>query len=224
MRHRKSGRKLNRNSAHRKALFRNMARSLLTFERIRTTEAKAKDLRGFVDRLITLALKNDLHARRLAYKELGNHQLVQRLFDEIGPRFAGGAGGYTRIVKLAAPRAGDAAPMVLIELTRLAEKPVEKKAEKKAEEPKPAEAPKAEEAKPARKPARKAVEKAVEKPARKKAAPAEAAEEKPKAKKAKPKAEEAKPAKKTAAKPKAKKAEAEAKPKARKKKEEKTEK
>ena len=66
MRHRKSGRRLNRNSSHRKAMFRNMARSLLTFERIRTTEAKAKELRGFVDGLITLALKNDLHARRLA--------------------------------------------------------------------------------------------------------------------------------------------------------------
>lgn len=208
MRHRKSGRRLNRNSSHRKAMFRNMARSLLTFERIRTTEAKAKELRGFVDGLITLALKNDLHARRLAYKALGNHQIVQRLFDEVGPRYVGGGGGYTRIVKLSAPRVGDSAPMVVIEFTKLAEKPVEKKAEKaKAEEAKPAKAaaaPAPAAAKPAKKPAKKK---------------AEQGEEKPKAKKAKPKTDAAKAEKAPA---KAKKAEAEAKPKPRKKKEEKT--
>lgn len=134
MRHNKSGRKLNRNSSHRSAMFKNMARAVLTFETIRTTEAKAKELRGVVDGLITLALKNDLSARRQAFKVLGNHQLVKRLFDEVGPRFAGGAGGYTRIVKLSQPRLGDCAPMVIFELTKLAEKPA-------------AEAPKAEEAK-----------------------------------------------------------------------------
>jgi large subunit ribosomal protein L17 len=122
MRHNKSGRKLNRNSSHRSAMFKNMARAVLTFETIRTTEAKAKELRGVVDSLITLALKNDLHARRMAYRALGNHQLVQRLFDEIGPRYAGGTGGYTRIVKLSQPRVGDSAPMVIFELTKLAEK------------------------------------------------------------------------------------------------------
>lgn len=122
MRHNKSGRKLNRNSSHRSAMFKNMARAVLTFETIRTTEAKAKELRGVVDGLITLALKDDLHARRQAYKVLGNHQLVKRLFDEVGPRFAGGAGGYTRIVKLSQPRVGDSAPMVIFELTKLAEK------------------------------------------------------------------------------------------------------
>jgi large subunit ribosomal protein L17 len=141
MRHKKSGRKLNRNSSHRKAMFKNMARAVFTFETIRTTEAKAKELRGVVDGLITLALRNDLHARRQAYKVLGNHQLVQHLFDVVGPRYAGGQGGYTRIVKLSAVRVGDAAPMVIFELTKLAEKKVEAAP---VEAPK-VEAPKAEE-------------------------------------------------------------------------------
>jgi len=136
MRHNKSGRKLNRNSSHRSAMFKNMARAVLTFETIRTTEAKAKELRCVVDSLITLALKNDLHARRQAYRVLGNHQMVQRLFDEIGPRYAGGAGGYTRIVKLSHARVGDAAPMVVFQLTKMAEK----KAEAPKVEAKPAEA------------------------------------------------------------------------------------
>ncbi len=120
MRHRKSGRKLNRSNTHRAAMFKNMARALLTYEQIRTTEPKAKELRRIVDKLITLALRNDLHARRQAYKVLGSHQMVQRLFDEIGPRFEGGKGGYTRIIKLSQPRKGDCAPMVIIALTRLA--------------------------------------------------------------------------------------------------------
>lgn len=125
MRHNKSGRKLNRNSSHRKAMFKNMARAVMAHETIRTTEAKAKELRSVVDGLITLALKDDLQARRQAYKVLGNHKLVQHLFDNVGPRYAGGQGGYTRIVKLSAVRAGDAAPMVIFELTKLAEKKVE---------------------------------------------------------------------------------------------------
>ncbi len=128
MRHNKSGRKLNRNSSHRSAMFKNMARAVFTFETIRTTEAKAKELRSVVDGLITLALKNDLPARRQAYKVLGNHKLVKHLFDEVGPRFTGGNGGYTRIVKLSQPRVGDSAPMVIFELTKLAEKKVEEKA------------------------------------------------------------------------------------------------
>jgi len=122
MRHRKSGRKLNRSNSHRAAMFKNMARALLTYEQIRTTEAKAKELRRIVDKLITMALRNDLHTRRQAYKVLGSHQMVQRLFDEIGPRFEGGVGGYTRIVKLSQPRKGDCAPMVIIELTKKADK------------------------------------------------------------------------------------------------------
>lgn len=149
MRHRKSGRKLNRSNTHRAAMFKNMARALLTYEQIRTTEAKAKELRRIVDKLITLALRNDLHTRRQAYKVLGSHQMVQRLFDEIGPRFEGGTGGYTRIMKLAQPRKGDCAPMVIIELTKKAAEAdtVEEKAEVKEEKkaaPKKAAKPKAE--------------------------------------------------------------------------------
>ena len=175
MRHKKSGRALGRDHEHRSAMLRNMARSLLTYERIRTTEAKAKELVKVVDKLITWALRNDLHSRRLAYKLLNNHQIVQRLFDEIGPRFGGGGGGYTRIVKMALPRPGDSAAMALVELTKLAEKKAEKE-EKSAKAETPAEAP-------------------AEKP--KKAKKAEAAgdapaEEKPKRTRAKkPKAEEA---------------------------------
>ncbi len=120
MRHSKTGRKLGRNASHRKALFRNMARSLMTFERIRTTEQKAKELRKVADGLVALALQNDLHARREAYKVLGNHQLVAKLFNEIGPRFVGISGGYTRVVKLGLPRAGDCASLAIIELTRRA--------------------------------------------------------------------------------------------------------
>ncbi len=141
MRHRKSGRKLNRTNTHRAAMFKNMARALMTYEKIRTTEAKAKELRRVADKLITLAIRNDLHARRQAFKVLGSHQMVQRLFDEIGPRFAGGTGGYTRIIKLAQPRKGDCAPMVIIELTKKAEAEapaVEAKPEAKAEKEAPA--------------------------------------------------------------------------------------
>jgi len=95
-----------------------MAKALIINTRITTTEAKAKTLRGVVEPLITLALKNDVHARRQAYQVLGDHKLVQRLFDEIGPLFTQGGGGYTRVVKLALPRKGDAAPLAMIEFTR----------------------------------------------------------------------------------------------------------
>jgi large subunit ribosomal protein L17 len=118
MRHRKSGRKLGRKPAHRKALLRNLARALVIGSRITTTEAKAKDLRAVVEPLITLALRNDLHARRQAYRVLGSHTLVKRLFDDFGPLFSGGGGGYTRVVKLPLPRKGDAAPLALIEFTK----------------------------------------------------------------------------------------------------------
>lgn len=119
MRHNKSGRKLGRTAAHRKAMLRNMARSLLIHERIRTTEHKAKELRGVVEQLVTLAQTDSVHARRMAYKVLENHQLVARLFNEIGPRFTGQPGGYTRVVKMSLPRAGDCAAMAIIELTKL---------------------------------------------------------------------------------------------------------
>ena len=120
MRHSNSGKKLSRNPSHRKALLRNMSKALLTHGRIRTTEVKAKELRGVVESLITLARRNDVAARRQAYRELGSHQLVQKLFDEIAPRFAGIPGGFTRVVKLAMPRPGDCAPMAIIELTKQA--------------------------------------------------------------------------------------------------------
>ena len=118
MRHRNSGRKLSRTSAHREALFRNMAKALLTHGRITTTETKAKELRGVIEPLISFGLKNDLHARREAYRVLGNHKLVKRLFDDIAPAYAGIPGGFTRVVKLALPRKGDAAPMAVIEMTK----------------------------------------------------------------------------------------------------------
>lgn len=99
----------------------NLAKALLIHGRIRTTEVKAKELRGVVEPLISLAKRNDLHARRLAYRVLCDYALVKRLFDEIGPQFAGVPGGYTRVMKLAMPRKGDNAPMAIIELTRLPE-------------------------------------------------------------------------------------------------------
>ena len=123
MRHSNSGRKLSRTPSHRKALLHNLAKALLAHGRIRTTEMKAKELRGVVEPLITLAKRNDLHARRLAYRVLCDHALVKRLFDEIGPKFAGVPGGYTRIMKLAMPRKGDNAPMAIIELTRREDAP-----------------------------------------------------------------------------------------------------
>lgn len=121
MRHRNSGRKLGRTWEHRKALMKNMARSLVEHERIRTTEAKAKELRILADKLVTMALEDTLHARRQAYSILGSHHSVQKLFSEIGPRFKEIPGGYTRVVKFGIPRVGDSAPMAMIEFTRLSE-------------------------------------------------------------------------------------------------------
>ncbi|MFI3272580.1 MAG: 50S ribosomal protein L17 [Pseudomonadota bacterium] len=118
MRHSNSGKKLGRTPSHRKALFRNLSKALLTHGKIRTTETKAKELRRTVEPLITLALRNDLHSRRQAFAILGDHQLVKRLFDEIAPAFAGVPGGYTRVIKLGLPRTGDCAPMAIIEFTR----------------------------------------------------------------------------------------------------------
>jgi len=115
MRHRKKGRKLNRTASHRKAVLRNMATSLFRHERIETTTAKAKELRPFAERIITLAKKGDLHSRRLAARKISDREVVGKLFDEIGPRFAERPGGYTRVLKLGTRR-GDAAEMALIEL------------------------------------------------------------------------------------------------------------
>jgi large subunit ribosomal protein L17 len=120
MRHLKDGRKLNRTAAHRKALMRNLLKALLVREQIRTTDAKAKELRRRADRIVTLGKRGTLHARRLAFAYLGSRRLVRRLFDEVAPRFHGRAGGYTRILKLG-PRRGDAAPLSLVEFTVRAE-------------------------------------------------------------------------------------------------------
>ncbi len=116
MRHLKAGRKLNRTAAHRRALIRNLLKALIQREQIQTTDAKAKELRRWADRIVTLGKRNTLHARRLAYAQLGSRALVSRLFDDIAPRFENRAGGYTRIIKLG-PRRGDAAPLSLIEFT-----------------------------------------------------------------------------------------------------------
>ena len=146
MRHSNSGRKLSRTPAHRKALLNNLAKALLIHGKIRTTEIKAKELRRVVEPLITLAKRNDLHARRQAYRVLNDHALVKRLFDEIGPVFAGVPGGYTRILKLAMPRKGDNAPRAIIELSRaLDAAPVaEAAAEEVPAKPKTTRKPKAE--------------------------------------------------------------------------------
>ena len=117
MRHRRSGRKLGRDASHRKALFSNMAASLFEHGRIRTTEAKAKELRPIVEKLITLARSDpsDVAAQRNAVAFLRSKDAVHRLFHEVAPRFTERPGGYTRIIKIG-PRPGDAAPMVYIEL------------------------------------------------------------------------------------------------------------
>lgn len=116
MRHLKSGRKLNRDSSHRKALFRNMVTSLLEHEHLRTTDAKAKELRRVADRMVTLAKRGTLDARRQAASFIRKNSVVIKLFNEIAERFRDRPGGYTRIVKIG-PRHGDAAPMSVIELT-----------------------------------------------------------------------------------------------------------
>ncbi|WP_308620593.1 50S ribosomal protein L17 [uncultured Desulfovibrio sp.] len=127
MRHSNSGRKFSRTPSHRKAMLHNLAKALLIHGRICTTEMKAKDLRRVVEPLITLAKRNDLHSRRLAYRVLNDHALVKRLFDEVGPLFAEVPGGYTRVLKLAMPRKGDNAPMAIIEFSRTAAAPAEEK-------------------------------------------------------------------------------------------------
>jgi large subunit ribosomal protein L17 len=116
MRHLKDGRKLNRSAAHRKALMRNLVKALLQREQIRTTDAKAKELRRWADRIVTLGKNNTLHSRRQAFAYLGSRKLVDRLFDDVAPRFQKRAGGYTRVLKIG-PRHGDAAPISLVEFT-----------------------------------------------------------------------------------------------------------
>jgi large subunit ribosomal protein L17 len=115
MRHRRAGKKLGRDSAHRKSLYSNLAGALIEHGRIKTTEAKAKAVKPFAEQMITLGKRGDLHARRLALAELRSQDVVHQLFADVAPRFADRPGGYTRIVKLG-PRYGDAAEMVYLEL------------------------------------------------------------------------------------------------------------
>jgi large subunit ribosomal protein L17 len=116
MRHGKQRHKLSRDAAHRRALLRNLCRDLIEHERIKTSQAKAKAAKPEVEKLITLAKRGDLHARRKALSELGQDRfIVHKLFEEVAPRYAERNGGYTRIVKLG-PRPSDATEMVLLEL------------------------------------------------------------------------------------------------------------
>lgn len=115
MRHRKAGRRFNRTASHRKAMFKNMANALIKHEQIVTTLPKAKDLRRVVDKLITLAKKDTLHARRLAFARLRDDAMTRKLFEVLGDRYRERPGGYTRVLK-AGFRYGDCAPMAVIEL------------------------------------------------------------------------------------------------------------
>ena len=179
MRHGMVNRKLGRTSAHRNALFRNQLASLIEKERIITTLPKAKELRPQIEKLITLARQDNVHARRQAGRVIADDTLVAKLFGTLGPRFAERPGGYTRIIKLGARR-GDAAEMAILELvgfelqteTQAAPEP-EKKAKAKKAAP-AAEAPAAEEPEAEEKPKKKA-------PAKKAAAPKKAAAKKPEA-------------------------------------------
>lgn len=115
MRHRAKGRQLSRTSSHKRALLNNMASSLFEHGRVVTTEAKAKELRPFAEKLITLARRGDLHARRLVQRRIKDRDTLGKLFSEIGPRFAARPGGYTRILKMG-HRPGDGADIARIEL------------------------------------------------------------------------------------------------------------
>ena len=114
MRHNKTGRKLGRKTAHRKALMSNLASALITNKRIKTTDAKAKELRKYIEPLVTFAKKGDLHSRRQVLKKIRHKPIVRELFDNIGPTFSNRNGGYTRIIKLGF-RNNDCAPISMIE-------------------------------------------------------------------------------------------------------------
>jgi large subunit ribosomal protein L17 len=131
MRHRKVGRKLGRTKEHRELMLSNLVTSLLKIESVRTTEARAKEARKLAERIITWAKKGDLHSRRLAGRYIRDAAVLKAVFDATGPRFASRAGGYTRIIKLERRR-GDAAPVVILELTEKSAKVEEEKAARKA--------------------------------------------------------------------------------------------
>ena len=130
MRHRKAGLKLNRTASHRNAMFRNMVTSLLKYDRIRTTGARAKEVRRWADHLITLAKRGDLHARRQALSIVREKDVVHKLFEQADERFGAVSGGYTRVIKLG-KRPGDAASMSMVELIALEGTKKKKKAKKK---------------------------------------------------------------------------------------------
>lgn len=145
MRHRVKGRKLKRTASHRRATLRSLATAVLKHKRIKTTLAKAKEARSFVERLITKARKNDLHSRRLIMSEINDKEVIKELFSEIVPKIGDRPGGYTRVVKLGA-RVGDAAQMAILELVDYnevanikAEQQKEKREQKAAEKEKAAE-------------------------------------------------------------------------------------
>ncbi|MCD6193155.1 MAG: 50S ribosomal protein L17 [Candidatus Aminicenantes bacterium] len=133
MRHRVSGKKLRRDTAHRMALLRNLVTSFLEKERVRTTLAKAKAARPLAEKMITLGKKDTLHARRQALRFIYKKEVVRKLFNELGPRFSERPGGYTRIIKLG-PRAGDGAEMAILEMVGTEFKKKEKKKEKTLKE------------------------------------------------------------------------------------------
>ena len=144
MRHQVDGRKLGRTAAHRRALYKNLVISLITHERIRTTTPKAKEARRLAERMITFAKKGDLSARRHVASILNDKKAVQKLFDELGPRYAERAGGYTRVMRLSGLRKGDGAEMALLEFVKDGDRPAKKKARKAA--PKKKAAPRAKKA------------------------------------------------------------------------------
>ena len=182
MRHQKSGRKLNRTSSHRSAMFRNMAVSLFRHEQIRTTLPKAKELRRVAEPLITMGKNPSLANRRLAFSRLRDREIVGKLFDDIGVRFKDRPGGYLRVLKTGF-RTGDAAPMAIVQLVErnsvAAEKPAKKKSTEKKAAPKKTEAKadvEKKEAKAAEKTAKKkTAKKAAKKKTAKKAAKKKAA-------------------------------------------------
>src|SRR5580704_3160069 len=143
MRHLKAGRKLGRNASHRDALMRNLARALILHGRIITTVEKAKELRPFIEKLITLAKQGTLHSRRLAIARLHDKEMVSRLFSELAERYQDRAGGYTRVIKRHERRLGDGGKTALIELLKAGERKTQKKA------PAPAPAPRIAEPTPA---------------------------------------------------------------------------
>ena len=134
MRHRKIKSKLNRTTAHRRSLMKNLATALIYEERIHTTQAKAKNLRPFIEKLVTLGKRGDLAARRLVFDRLGKKEAVHKLFSDIAPRFSDRPGGYTRIIK-DNYRPGDSAPMAYIEFVAGVEKDMVKKKKSKKKLP-----------------------------------------------------------------------------------------